>query len=352
MNSISLCMIAKNEEKNITACLEAISKYMDEMIIIDTGSTDKTKEIARCYTDKVYDYPWINDFSAARNYAICKASNEFILFIDCDEIVTDIDINTIKQLIEKKPKSIGRLLRVNEFIRDNRPYQYSERVNRLFSKKHYHYEGTIHEQLVHTNNDEQNSDDTYLVPLVARHLGYEGNLEVRKKKTQRNISLLKEALLLNPSDPYLIYQLGKSYYMEEDYLKSGEYFGQALFFDLDTSLEYVQDMVECYGYALINSKQYDKAMQLLNVYDEFSHSADFIFMIALVLMNSGYFMEAIDEFKKAIIMKNCKMEGVNDYLAFYNIAVIYECLGDAEQAKQYYKKSENYVRLIGRQLPY
>ncbi len=360
MADISLCMIVKNEEASLEHCLSGIASYVDEIIIIDTGSTDRTKEIALRFTNKVYDYTWINDFAAARNYSISKADNEFILVLDSDETVENINMDNIKLLIEQHPRGIGRLLRINEFTRNEVLHKYSERVNRLFSKKYYRYDGIIHEQLVPITGTAPNvldtecfnisqgnefatdKNNTYHIPLTLYHSGYEGDLTQRKKKTERNISLLKSALLQHPNDPYLLYQLGKSYYMEEDYETACEFFGQALYADLDTRLEYVQDMVESYGYSLINTKQYETSLQMLNIYDEFSHSGDFIFLIALILMNNGRFQEAIQEFKKATKKQECKMEGVNSYLAFYNMGVIYECLGDLENAKKCYKNCENY----------
>ena len=78
MVEISLCMIVKNEEKVLARCLDSIAGLMDEIIIVDTGSTDKTKEIAGKYTDNIYDFEWIDDFAAARNFAFSKATKEYI----------------------------------------------------------------------------------------------------------------------------------------------------------------------------------------------------------------------------------------------------------------------------------
>ena len=78
MITISLCMIVKNEEKVLARCLDSIADLMDEIIIVDTGSSDNTKEIAKKYTDKIYDFAWIDDFSAARNYSFSKATKEYI----------------------------------------------------------------------------------------------------------------------------------------------------------------------------------------------------------------------------------------------------------------------------------
>lgn len=89
MTTISLCMIVKNEEKVLARCLDSIRDLMDEIIIVDTGSVDRTKEIAGKYTDRVYDFQWVNDFSAARNFAFSKASCEYIYSADADEVLDE-----------------------------------------------------------------------------------------------------------------------------------------------------------------------------------------------------------------------------------------------------------------------
>lgn len=89
MITISLCMIVKNEEAVLQRCLDSIVDLMDEIIIVDTGSTDHTKEIARQYTNFVYDYEWQNDFSAARNFSFSKATMDYIYAADADEILDD-----------------------------------------------------------------------------------------------------------------------------------------------------------------------------------------------------------------------------------------------------------------------
>ncbi|PES02484.1 glycosyl transferase, partial [Bacillus anthracis] len=88
MITISLCMIVKNEEATLKRCLTAISDVVDEIIIIDTGSTDQTKKIASKFTDKVIDFVWIDDFSTARNFAFSQATKEYILWLDADDLVT------------------------------------------------------------------------------------------------------------------------------------------------------------------------------------------------------------------------------------------------------------------------
>ena len=86
MITISVCMIVKNEERVLARCLDSLSGLADEIIIVDTGSDDKTKEIALSYTDHVYDFVWVDDFSAARNYSFSKAAMVYIYVADADEV--------------------------------------------------------------------------------------------------------------------------------------------------------------------------------------------------------------------------------------------------------------------------
>ena len=98
MVTISLCMIVKNEEDVLGRCLECVRGIVDEIIIVDTGSIDNTKKIALEYTDKIYDFNWIDDFSAARNNAFSKATKDYILWLDADDMILEEDIKKFKDL--------------------------------------------------------------------------------------------------------------------------------------------------------------------------------------------------------------------------------------------------------------
>ena len=84
---ISLCMIVRQEEKALERCLEGIADAVEEIVIVDMGSTDRTKEIARQFTDKIYDFPWVDDFAAARNFAFSKGTGEYLLWMDAEDIL-------------------------------------------------------------------------------------------------------------------------------------------------------------------------------------------------------------------------------------------------------------------------
>lgn len=98
MMEISLCMIVKNEEKVLARCLDSIVDLMDEIIIVDTGSTDRTKEIAAKYTKQIYDFAWVDDFSAARNFAFSKATRDYIYTADADEVLDEENHLRFEQL--------------------------------------------------------------------------------------------------------------------------------------------------------------------------------------------------------------------------------------------------------------
>lgn len=91
MNTISLCMIVRNEEDVLGRCLDSVVDLVDEIVVVDTGSTDRTREIAREYTAHVYDFQWIDDFSAARNAAFSHASCDYCMWLDADDILTEQD---------------------------------------------------------------------------------------------------------------------------------------------------------------------------------------------------------------------------------------------------------------------
>ncbi len=91
-------MIVKNEEITLERCLNCGEDFVDEIIIVDTGSTDKTKEIAKKFTDKIYDFEWLQDFAAARNFSFSKATKEYIFYLDADDIILEEDQKKLKKI--------------------------------------------------------------------------------------------------------------------------------------------------------------------------------------------------------------------------------------------------------------
>lgn len=98
VTTISLCMIVKNEEAVIDRCLASVARLMDEIVIVDTGSTDATKDICRRYTDRIFDFAWNDDFSAARNFSFDQATGDFIFWLDADDVLTPDNQEKLKKL--------------------------------------------------------------------------------------------------------------------------------------------------------------------------------------------------------------------------------------------------------------
>lgn len=146
MKSITGIVITKNEEKNISECLESIS-FCDEMIVIDNGSTDKTKEISEKKGAKVFELS-TNDFSKLRNYGLEKANGDWVLYVDADERVTEELVREIKSILISPKFDAYRIKRKNFYLGSSRKneWPYVEKLERLFKKKSLKgWEGSLHE---------------------------------------------------------------------------------------------------------------------------------------------------------------------------------------------------------------
>ncbi|HKM05188.1 MAG TPA: glycosyltransferase [Lachnospiraceae bacterium] len=151
MITISLCMIVKNEEKTLQRCLDSIKDRMDEIIIIDTGSTDRTMEIASAYTDKIYSYQWINDFSDARNFSFSKATMDYIYMADADEVLDEANgilFDQLKQVLLPEI-DIVQMTYCNQ-LKFGTVYNFDEELRpKLFKRiRTFHFEDPIHETIV------------------------------------------------------------------------------------------------------------------------------------------------------------------------------------------------------------
>lgn len=146
--TISLCMIVKNEERVLKRCLDSIADLMDEIIIVDTGSTDRTKEIAGQYTDKIYDFTWVDDFAAARNFAFSKASMEYIYSADADEVVDEENRERFRILKETMLPEIEIVqMKYANQLSFNTVYNYDEEYRpKLFRRlRTFEWQYPIHE---------------------------------------------------------------------------------------------------------------------------------------------------------------------------------------------------------------
>lgn len=341
---ISICIITKNECEMLKECLMHLKPYADagnhEIVVVDTGSADNTVEMCKEFTDKVFYFEWIDDFSAARNYAAKKASHDWILCIDSDEYVTEWDEKSIQSILSNKPYCLGTINIINNCGFGKDAYQEKSILYRLYNKMHYYFKNAIHEQLVTFHSSEKELAQHSNITIF--HNSYSGTKEDLFPKTERNIKLLKEELLKNPRDAFTLYNLGQCYYMREDYKTALQYYSEGLEQDINPDLPWAKNMVVSYGYCLLNLNRTEQALELEGLYDVFADYADYVFLIGYIYMKNGFFDDAIHQFKIATTKSDYAVLGSNSFRAYYNIGVIYECAGMLDLANEYYKKCGSY----------
>lgn len=210
---LSIAMIVKDEEKYLDKTLTALKPLMkeveSELIIVDTGSTDKTVEIAKSHTDKVYFKEWTGDFAEMRNESFKYATGEWILVLDADEELVEYEkfVEFIKSDKSKKYKSLG--ISLINFLDENLTRYTRAPLLRIFkNEKGFKYEGSIHEQPVYQFPIYNPVDGA----MTFNHYGYIYEDEsIRQKKMKRNEENLIKELKKDPNNPYINYQMGQNY---------------------------------------------------------------------------------------------------------------------------------------------
>lgn len=188
MITISLCMIVKNEESVLARCLDSVKDIVDEIVIVDTGSEDKTVEIAGRYTDRIFHFPWINDFAAARNFSFSKAEKEYILWLDADDYIdeenrarflslkaefpVEADVGMFRY--HMTPSADGKVPLTyyrERLLRRSRGYQWNEPVH-----EHIVLHGNIHQfDIAVTHGEKKRSSDSATRNLnIYRNLAASG----------------------------------------------------------------------------------------------------------------------------------------------------------------------------------
>ncbi len=210
--SISLCMIVRDEEATLGECLESVRDLVDDMIVLDTGSSDRTIEIAQAAGAKVSSCEWQNDFAAARNAALKQVESEWVLVLDADEVLVPEIIPVLKAATQDEHCLVVNLVR-QELGAKQVPYSL---VSRLFRK---------HPDLTFTRAYHESIDDSVLsliarephwkvlelAEVAIRHTGYEADAIAQRRKVERARSILESYLATHPDDPYTCNKLGSLY---------------------------------------------------------------------------------------------------------------------------------------------
>ncbi|MBI3788387.1 MAG: glycosyltransferase, partial [Ignavibacteriales bacterium] len=197
-------------------CLLSVSGIVDEIIVVDTGSTDRTIDIARHFGAKVISFPWVNDFSAARNESLRHATSDWILYLDADERIARGQEQLITSLVRVCDAYAYSVLIEGDHVLPGGTVWLQNAYPRLF-KKHpsIKFEGVVHEQI--TPSITRLGKKIVPSNLRIEHLGYGQNLELIKEKCYRNVALLREQLKRNPNDSYARFQLGNTFSVLGEY---------------------------------------------------------------------------------------------------------------------------------------
>jgi tetratricopeptide (TPR) repeat protein len=201
-------MIVKNEEAYLADCLTNAKPFVDEMIIVDTGSTDRTIEIAKQYGARLFHFPWRDDFAAARNESLRHASGDWILVLDADEILTPGSGELMRQLVQD-PEVVAYTVKLICPKEDNGGMVRLGWLPRLFRNRiGVHFQGIIHEQVVPSL---MGKGKISLSAMTLDHKGYMKSPEEMHKKALRNIHLLERQVRDNPQDSMAWFHLAETY---------------------------------------------------------------------------------------------------------------------------------------------
>ena len=304
---LTIGIIMKNEEENLPICLEGLKPILDsipsELIIVDTGSTDKSVEIAKKYTDDVRYFEWCNDFSAARNVTLEGAKGEWYMFLDADEFFTDTKgiIDFFKSGEYKKFNSATYTIRnYNDYKKTSYADFMAPRMTKLFPNTRF--EKKIHEGLNTYNYPLKNLDNA-----LCDHFGYVMSDETLKNKCRRNIPLLLEEFEKNPDESMIYMQLVEAYMgIDEDIALS--YCNKGLELNKKTP-HYSAHMIYFHKVEILaKNGKYEEALEVMKDRDEFKKrddvdsvvgmDIDFYYIKATILKRIERNAEAITAFRE------------------------------------------------------
>lgn len=350
---ISVCMIAKNEEKYIEECLKHLMPYQMEIIVVDTGSTDSTRRIASKYTPNVYDFEWTDDFAAARNFAISKATNNWILILDCDEYLIDMDISAIRACMQKHIRHVGVLKLRNLFTKEDgeRVYRLDE-IPRFFNKNFYEYRFRIHEQIT-PKGTEDISDVrlmTFYLPIDVEHCGYDISKEEMQKKQERNLRLLEQAVGETDYDDYIYFQIGQSYMTLGEYAKAAEAYKKSFALNTHIDRQYVKAAIPAYARALEGLDRNKEAMEHLLKYQGIVKTAEYEYLLGCAYQACDEKLKALLTLVKVTQMKDFEWLGEQAYDTYMRIMTIHSQTGNMEGLLHFRDKMEAYGLSHGRKI--
>lgn len=358
--TISVCLVVKNEEKYLKRCLTSIKNVADEIIVVDTGSDDRTVEVAREFTDRIFEVRWRDDFSKARNFALNKATGDWVLMLDGDEELDPGCITLLREKVDSND-SEGYLIKVvNYYDSGNGVETAPDVVFRLFrNNRSYRYTGAIHEQICE-NIIEVNPKAKISIAedICIIHYGYLAEEISAKNKAERNTRLLEKAVQKNPHNLLDRFHLGVEYFRSRSISKA---LGEFLFVLDKVNIEAVyapklmRYVAEC-QYLLRNLEE---CMRFIDdVWSKkFPDQGDLYFLKGLVCKDLGCHAEAYTALKHCLNIPAQPAHYANLYSQqkhkiFHLLGEIAEFFADQELALENYisalRENPRSVNSLGR----
>lgn len=335
---ISLCMIVKNEEQTLARCLDGVKEVVDEIVIVDTGSTDQTKKIANRYTDKVLDFAWIDDFAAARNFAFAQATKDYIMWLDADDIVSaenSIKIYMLKQVLDYNVDSVTMIYNLGFDEYGN--VTATNRRNRLVKRSNnYRWVGAVHEYLAVWG---QVVDSDIVITHSSKGHDSDRNINIYKKR-------LKAGEVFTPRDQYYFANELMDHKQYKPAIKWYQKFlagGQGW---VEDKLGACRNLAQCCAQLGKNSEAMQYVLQSF-LYDQ--PRAEFCCQMGLYFLNQGQINPAVFWFNLAI-----QLEPPAENRGFLNpsfwtwvphlqLCVCYDRLGQYALAQRHNEIAAEYV---------
>ncbi|MBE6105137.1 glycosyltransferase family 2 protein [Anaerovibrio lipolyticus] len=349
---ISACVIVKNEEKNMPRWLNCMKNIADEIIVVDTGSTDNTVALAKQAGAQLYYFKWINDFAAAKNYAIEQATGDWIIFLDADESFTKAAQKVFRKELERfnRDKSVGcllcRMLDLN--ADDNNRVFNTSLLPRIFRRSPYiRYKGAIHEQV---ENTQGNKKMVFAEKLEFIHTGYSSS--IIRSKTERNLPIMLKELeqATTEAERRRLYP-----YLMDAYNSLADY---------DKTIYYAEKCIEC-GYKMVGHEGNFYQTIIMAMYNserpivdllaknaeaekEYPEEAFFAFTKAMILERQGDLIGAEHAVLHGLELRSIQEKklrqgiGVSDNsrgllpYAYERLGNIYSLKGDKQSAAENY----------------
>ncbi len=259
---ISLCMIVKNEERFLSDCLKSVVDLVSEIVIVDTGSNDRTIEIAKAFNARVFQIEWENDFAKARNFGLKKATHPWILYLDADERLHPHFHPLIREAVSSTQYDAYYLRVRSEVHEILGKVPHIQAYPRLFRKKPgVYFVGRIHEQI--TPSIQKQNGRFALLNVEIEHLGYDLTQDEMRAKVQRNLESLKKQVSEEPENAYARFQLGQTLIIAEHYEK-GKYHLQKVLDNVSVNDSLRATVTLILANEKFKEQAYEEAIEMIN----------------------------------------------------------------------------------------